>query len=108
MDEQKPIEQDWRNDITPSAEVLKVKDGESVEVTFANEGEKKSHPDFGDSIQFLVMEKDKTEPKKFFVKANNYSLLAQIKELGKLIGIRAKITRVGSKKSDTRYSIKKI
>ena len=107
MEEQNTIP-DWRNEITPSTEILKVKDGESIEVTFADEGTPKSHPDFGNSVMFLVITKDSQEPKKFFVKSNNFNLLGQIKELGKLIGIKVKITRVGSKKSDTRYSIKKI
>jgi len=44
----------------------------------------------------------------FYVKENNFSLLKQIKELGSLIGTTANILRVGSKKSDTRYSIEKV
>jgi len=106
--EQASLEADWRANITEAKDILKLKDGDIVIVTFANEGEKRSHPDYGNSVAFqLLLDGDK-EPKTFFVKANNFSLLGQIKALGTLTGQKVKISRVGSKKSDTRYRIMKI
>ena len=43
----------------------------------------------------------------FYVKEMNFSLLNQIKALGVLTGVLANISRTGSKKSDTRYTIEK-
>lgn len=97
---------DWRDEIAPKTATLKVLDGEKVIVVFKNEGKKVSSVDYGDSIAFLVIE-DNVEYT-WYVKANNFDLLGQIKALGKLTGLRCEISRVGSKKSDTRYSIKKL
>lgn len=102
------LEENWRNDITESKDILKLKDGDIVVGTFADEGTKRSHPDFGNSIAFQVIVENEKIPKTFFVKANNFSLLGQIKILGTLTGQKVKISRVGSKKSDTRYKIVKI
>ena len=102
MDEQKSI--DWREDISDTSKAtLKVLDGETKSVIFMDEGRKFVHSEYGESIVFEVNED--SESKNFYVKPNNYSLLKQIKELGKLIGVRVKISRVGSKKSDTRYTV---
>ena len=106
--EQASLEADWRTDITEPTAVLKLQDGDSVVATFADEGQKRTHPDYGTSIAFQVMEENQKEPKTFFVKSNNFSLLGQIKLLGTLTGLKVRISRVGSKKSDTRYSIKKL
>ena len=106
MQEQTNIE-DWRNEITPSKATLKVLDGQTVFVTFKNEGVKKESKDYGNSIAFNVLVDKETEEKTFYVKMNNYDLLGQIKELGNLNGLHVKIGRVGSKKSDTRYKIEK-
>jgi hypothetical protein len=99
---------DWRTEITESKSTLKIKDGDVVEITFADEGIKKVHPDYGTSVAFSVLIKDDTEPKIFYVKNNNFDLLGQIKLLGVLTGIKARITRIGSTKSNTRYKIVKI
>ena len=96
---------DWRSNITESKETLKLKDGDKVEVTFADEGRINNHVDFGTSIAFSVVVKGETEPRTFYVKSNNYSLLAQIKALGQLVGRNVRISRTGSKRSDTRYKI---
>lgn len=106
-DQQANLE-DWRNEITPSTETLKVKDGDTVIFTFADEGKKRESSDYGTSIAFQVITEGTTAPKTFYVKANNFDLLGQIKQLGTLTGIKARITRIGSRKSDTRYKIVKL
>jgi len=109
MEEQTTVNEDWRDEITEAKDVLKIKDGEQAEVTFADEGTKQTHADFGSSVCFNVVTADSEEPKRFFVKANNFNLLGQIKALGeKLTGIKANISRKGSKRSDTRYKIEKV
>jgi len=101
------ISEDWRDEVSDSASAtLKILDGETKRVVFLDEGRKNTHPDFGTSIVFSV--EHEKEIMNFYVKENNYSLLKQIKELGKLTGIAVDISRVGSKKSDTRYTIEKI
>jgi hypothetical protein len=99
---------DWRSDITPTTETLKIKDGESVSLAFADEGRKKESKDYGTSIAFQVVVIGEDKPKTFYVKANNFDLLSQIKQLGILTGCKVKISRTGSKKSDTRYKITKM
>lgn len=108
MENQTPTLNDWRGDITESKSTLKVKDGDVVEVTFADEGSKKVSADYGTSIAFSVLLKDDKEPKLFYVKANNFDLLGQIKALGSLTGVKARISRIGSTKSNTRYKIVKL
>ena len=108
METQKPNLDDWRGEITESKQTLKVKDGDVVEVTFADEGTKKNSADYGTSVAFSVLLKDDKEPKLFYVKANNYDLLGQIKSLGVLTGLKVRISRIGSTKSNTRYKIVKL
>lgn len=106
MEENKSIE-DWRSDISDSdTAVLKIQDGEEVTISFLDEGKKFTHPDYGESIVFLV--KKGEEDMRWFVNPNNFALLKQIKELGKLTGQSVKVKRTGSKKSDTRYTLEKI
>ena len=111
--------EDWRAEVSDSASAtLKILDGETKKVVFLGEGEKRTHADFGTSVVFKlehemeVEEDGKKEMKviqmNFYVKENNYSLLKQIKELGKLVGKICNISRVGSKKSDTRYTIEEV
>ena len=107
MEEQKIME-DWRNDITPNKDTLKVKDGESSIFTFLDDGTKKNSKDYGDSIAFQIKIDNDEKPKIFYVKSNNFSFLGKIKEFGKLAGLKVKVSRIGSKKSDTRYTIEKV
>ena len=98
---------DWRTDVSDSAgATLKILDGEAKTVVFLNEGTKRPNVDYGTSIVFKV--EHGGEEMNFCVKENNFSLLKQIKELGALTGVAANISRVGSKKSDTRYTIEKV
>ena len=99
---------DWREGITESKNTIKVRDGEIVKGYFRDEGIPRPSEDYGNSIAFAFQKDGETEVKTWYVKANNFSLLGQIKQLGSLTGIHVQITRIGSKKSDTRYSIKKI
>jgi hypothetical protein len=99
---------DWRGEITESKATLKVKDGDVVEIVFADEGIKKNSPDYGSSVAFSVLVKDEKEPKLFYIKSNNYDLLGQIKALGTLTGVKARISRIGSTRSNTRYKITKL
>ena len=101
------ISQDWRMDITPKTETLKIKEGEQAIITFLDNGKKRESEDYGNSIAFRVQVIGEELVKTFFVKANNFTFLSQIKELGNLEGLKVKISRKGSKKSDTRYTIEK-
>ena len=101
------IEADWRTDVSSEQkDILKVADGESVEFVFLSEGKVNHHADYGTSIVFNVS-KDETEML-WFVNNQNYDLLKQIKDFGSLVGLKAKVSRTGSKKSDTRYKIEKV
>ena len=94
----------WRDNVSDSASAtLKILDGEEKTFEFLNEGSPNVHPDFGSSVVFLVKHKD--EEKKWYVKDNNFALLNQIKVLGVLKGKTAKVSRVGSTKSNTRYTL---
>jgi len=103
-EEQKEV--DWRNEVGEASPTLKVQDGETVTFVFQNEGEKRTHPDFGTSIVFAVGHEEIT--KNFYVRETNYNLQKQIKELGTLTGKKVKVSRTGSKKSDTRYTIEEV
>ena len=101
-EEQTPIsDEDWRENISESGvAVLKVADGETKTFVFLNEGEKRTHQDFGTSVVFEVEYKveDKIEKMNFYVREKNYSFLQQIKALGNLVWTTVKVSRVGSKK----------
>jgi len=98
--------EDWRAEVGEALPTLKVLDGESKEFEFADEGQKKTHPDYGTSIVFQVMSEG--EKLNFYVRDTNYDLQRQIKALGTLTGLRVVVSRTGAKKSDTRYEIRKV
>lgn len=107
-EEQTQVSEDWRTDVSDSTgATLKVADGESKTFVFLNEGEKRTHSDYGTSVVFKVESEgeDGIEEMSFYVRENNYSFLKQIKELGNLVGKAVKVSRTGAKKSDTRYEI---
>jgi hypothetical protein len=113
MQEQSSENINWMDEITPKTATLKVLDGQLARFVFQDEGKKKESIDYGTSVAFLVKVDGETEDKTFYVKANNFDLLGQIKELAiangrKLTGLRAEVSRKGAKKSDTRYKIVKI
>ena len=103
MEEQKTTE-DWRTDVSDSSQdTLKILDGEEKVVLFLNEGVKFTHSEYGTSIVFEV--EHMGSKFNFYVKENNFALLKQLKDLGKLTGQAAMISRTGSKRSDTRYLV---
>jgi len=104
--EQQTTTEDWRADVSDSTkDTLKILDGEEAVVLFLDEGKKFTHSEFGTSVVFEV--EHKGTAMNFYVKENNFALLKQIKELGKLTGTAVKISRTGSKRSDTRYTVEK-
>jgi hypothetical protein len=109
METQEPISNDWRDDVSEPSETLKIADKEVVEFSFLDDGEKKSHPDFGNSVKFQVSieNPDGQVEKSWYVNATNYDLLGQIKGLGELKGLKVRVKRTGTKRSDTRYTIEK-
>lgn len=113
MPEQSSLNGSWMDEITPKTETLKIKDGQLARFIFKNAGVKKESEDYGSSIAFLVQVDGEQEQKTFYVKSNNFDLLCQIKELAKannnqVVNLHCEISRIGSKKSDTRYKILKL
>lgn len=103
----------WMDDVTPKTATLKIQDGQLARFIFQDSGKKKESVDYGNSVAFTVICDGETEKKTFYVKSNNFDFLGQIKELaakhdGKLEGVHAEVSRKGSKKSDTRYTIKEM
>ena len=99
---------DWRKELLTSLHPkLKIADGETKQFTFLDEGSKYKHPDYKPSIIFSVQVDGQTEKNTWFVNAEAYGVLNQIRSLGVLTGLKVLVTRTGSKKSDTRYEIKK-
>lgn len=128
MVEQNSTTDNWMNELTSKTAILKILDGEDARFMFQDEGLKKDHADYGKSIAFNVrvqkmtkivdgdkfVKVPKTEEavKTFYVRANNFDLLGQIKELAKqnngiLTGLTVDMFRKGKLRSDTRYTIKK-
>jgi len=97
---------DWRDEVsgTPLA-TFKIADGETKQFVFLDEGKRVNHADFSPAIVFKVNHEG--EEMSWYVNAQNFDLLGQIKELGKLEGLKAVVHRTGSTKSNTRYQIKK-
>jgi len=105
--EQEQVSNDWREEVSDSSKAtLKIADGETATFVFKSEGKKVTSVDYGTSIVFEVNHEN--EDKNWYVSANNYDLQKQIKAFGKLIGLGVEVSRIGSKKSDTRYTIKAI
>lgn len=107
MEDQKEIS-DWRNEVGDLNPKLKILDGETKIFTFKDEGTKYKHPDYKPSIIFTVQVENTDDKNTWFVNAEAYGILNQIKKLGKLTGLKVKVSRTGSKKSDTRYEIVKV
>ena len=108
MEQQTNEQEDWRAEVSSEPKAtLKVADKEVVTVSFAGEGEKKKSADYGESVVFPVVKVGTNEELNWYVNAQNYDLLRQLKELGTLKGQNIVIKRIGSKKSDTRYTVEK-
>lgn len=108
MENQKEIDSDWRAGINQTLNPkLKLGDGETKVFVFLDEGNRFKHPDYKPSIIFNV-ENEQKEKLTWFVNAEAYGVLNQLKALGKLTGLKVSVKRTGIKKSDTRYEIKKV
>jgi len=108
MENQTQVE-DWRKGLDISLHTkLKIADGEMVKFVFKDEGQNYKHPDYKPSVIFAVQVEGEEVLRTWFVNKEAYGILNQIKELGKLTGVKASVKRTGSKKSDTRYEIKKL
>ena len=80
-----------------------IKDGEQKGLEFVDEG-KSVKTKFGDAILFQVMESG--QKKYWWVRRTQYNILNPLVKNRPLLGKRAVITRIGSTKDDTRYSLK--
>lgn len=108
MEDQKQID-NWRNELNVSLNPkLKIADGETKVFVFLDEGQKYKHPDYKPSVIFTIQIEGQQEKNTWFVNAEAYGVLNQLKNLGKLTGMKVSVKRTGSKKSDTRYEIRKI
>lgn len=105
--EKQTSNEDWRTEVSkPAPAILKVLDGETKKFVFIDDGVKQTHPDYGTSVVFNI--EHEGESKRFYVKENNYALLKQINDLGKIAGTACELSRTGSTKSNTRYTLKKV
>ena len=86
-------------------EKLKLADKEVVTLTFLDDGDYYFN---NESVGFEVKKDGEESTKMFYVNSNNFTFLEQINKLGKLIGTKAKITRHGTTKSNTRYFIESV
>lgn len=101
--------EDWRSGLNVSLyPKFKIADGEAKSITFQDEGKSYKHPDYKPCVIFTVIVEGEEEKKTWFVNAEAFGTLNQIKALGKLTGLKVSVKRTGSKKSDTRYEVKKI
>lgn len=107
MEQETNKQENWRDEISEPTATLKIVDKEVVNLKFLGEGKKITHINFGKSIVFPVVKQGENEEKSWYVNAQNFSLLKQIKDLGELKDMRVTVKREGSEKSDTRYTIEK-
>ena len=109
MEDQSQIDNDWRKGLDISLHTkLKIADGETVKFVFKDEGNNYKHPDYKPSVIFTVIVEGEEISRTWFVNKEAYGVLNQIKNLGKLNGLKVSVTRTGSRKSDTRYEVKKV
>jgi len=100
-------ETDWRNEVGDFHEKLKILAGETKIIKFLDEGRKYKNPSYDPAIIFTV----ECEGNKYtyFVNVRTYGLLGAIKNLGQpLTGKIAKISRIGTDKKDTRYTLEPV
>lgn len=106
MNEQNTDTDNWRDEINDPVEAIKLKDGEKMIGYFKDEGNDVPNPKFEPSVVFSFLLDGEEAVRKFYVRTANFDLLTQIKSLGKLTGLHVEISRTGSDKADTRYTIK--
>lgn len=102
----------WRENLkqeeADKPQTLKIADKEEVTATFVDDGIYNNSLDYGESVVFLLVKDGEKETRRFYVNYSNKVLLRQIQNLGDIEGMKVKIKRTGSKKSDTRYTIEKV
>ena len=81
---------------------FKILDGETKSIKFLDEGKQISKPE--PAIIFTVEEAGIR--KNYWLKKKQFNILKEIRKNIPLLGKKMRITRVGSTKTDTRYSIK--
>jgi len=109
MENQTQMEDDWRKGLDVSLHTkLKIADGQTTTFVFKDEGNNYKHPDYKPSVIFTVVVEGEEIERTWFVNKEAYGVLNQIKVLGKLTGTKVSVKRTGSRKSDTRYEIKKL
>lgn len=109
MESQTEISEDWRNNFSAILfPKLKIQDGETKTLTFLDEGKNYKHPDYKPCVIFAVQLEGSQDKLTWFVNAEAYGVLKQIRDLGALTNLKVKVSRKGSKKSDTRYIISKV
>ena len=106
---QEEITHDWSQDFLAEQKPkderpkLKIKDGEQVEVIFADEGKEINSIDYGKAILFVV--KVKETEMLWYVGIKKFTLLKEIVHNKPITNKKAKITRIGTTKADTRWKI---
>lgn len=102
----------WREEVNNDKyETLKILDGQTIAFNFEDEGTTTTPVDFDPAIKFTVLPlHDNPGMQKYtwYVNKKNYALLNEIKALGTLKDKSVEVSRTGSKKSDTRYTIKEV
>jgi len=83
---------------------LKLEDGDQKTIEFLDNGQKSEHITYGKSILFKV--KESGAELAWYVKTNKFTILDEITRNKPVIGKKARVTRVGKGKTDTRWSIK--
>jgi hypothetical protein len=86
-------------------EALKILDGESKIFKFLSNG-KKLNTTYGETLLFEVEYAGKHM--NYWVKLNQYTVLNVLVRLSPVIGKKVSVMRIGSKQSDTRYSVKEV
>ena len=73
----------WRQELAkPKPSILRISDQEKLTFTFEDEGEKRTHPDYGDSIVFTVQIEGEENESLWYVNPKNFRLLNEINGLG--------------------------
>lgn len=106
---QEQTTQDWSQDFLQEQKPkdtrpkLKIKDGEQVIITFLDEGKEINPTDYGKAILFSVNYKNTEHI--WFVNTKKFTLLKEIAHNKPITNKQARITRIGTTKTDTRWKI---
>lgn len=99
------VSPDWANEMESFPEPFKLKDGESKTLKFLDNG-KKHHDRKNNKDDIVFVVESEGTNKAMYINSRSYSTLADIRDLGfPLIGKTITMSRKGSGRFDTRYSI---